>query len=364
MRILLVIDSLGLGGAENVVVNLADELTRRNHIVKIVHLADSIDVKPQQDNIELISLNIKLNSRRKTDIIKTYFKFRKIVKSFKPDVVHSHLFRANLLSRLLKLSYPSLKVICTEHSTKITDKRELIAYRLTDALSSINTNVSDAAVKSYIREGAVKQGNMVTVVNGVDTNNFYPDKEVRKSIRKELSVQNKKVILAVGRLAPPKDYSNLLNAISILKESQNNFTVLIVGDGELKESLLRLHEQLDLKDTVKFLGIRTDIKNLMQAADVYVMSSMWEGLPMVILEAMACEKMVVATDCGGIKDLVINNGIIVPIKNSQLLAKALEQALNMEESERLKLGFKARQHVLANYSLSYNVDSYLKLYSS
>lgn len=363
MRILLVIDTLGLGGAENVVVNLADELASRNHIVKIVYLSEPVLVKPRLNTIELIPLGIKINYKSKAEVVKGYLKLRNVVSKFKPDVIHSHLFRANLLCRLLKLTLPTIKVICTEHSTKIVNKKQLIAYRLTDRLSHINTNVSNEAVKSYVEAGAVGRGNMVTVVNGVDTTKFYFDQATRDKTRQKLNIKSRKLILAIGRLVTPKDYPNLLNAISILKNSRNDFTVNIVGDGELKVELFTLVRNLGLEDTVHFLGARTDIKDLMQAADVYVMSSLWEGLPMVILEAMACERMVVATDCGGIKDVVDGNGIIVPTMSSELLSQALNDALDMTEDERRNLGLKARQHVVDNYSLSYNVDSYLELYS-
>lgn len=360
MKILMLINSLDIGGAEKAVVSLSDELARRGHFVKIVYLSDPLLVKPENENIELVCLHLN----KKIDIFIAYYRLKKIVKDFNPDVVHSHLFPANLLSRLLKLSFSCPKIICTEHSSQISTKKQLIAYRLTDLLTDINTNVSDAAVLSYIEKGAVRKGNMVTVVNGVDTSKFYFDRSVRDTMRSDLLIRDKKVILAVGRLSTPKDYPNLIYAISILKMYRDDFIVLIAGDGPLKEDLINLIKDLSLEDSIRLLGVRNDIKNLMQASDVYVMSSRWEGLPMVLLEAMACERMVVATDCGGIKDLIHDIGTIVPIKDSEALAKALNAALQMSERQRSIIGCRAREHVVRNYSLQSNVEQYLDLYYS
>lgn len=360
MKVLILINALGVGGAETAVVNLADELIRKGHIVKIVCLSEPILVRPKSNNIELTSLNVESN----TDLFKAYFKLRDIVNTFKPHVVHSHLFRANFLARLLKFSLSSPKIICTEHSTSVTSYKRVIAYRLTDALADMNTNVSDAAVECYIKEGAVRKGNMITVKNGVNLSEYCFDEIIRKKTRKALLVQEKKVILAVGRLSPEKDYPNLINAISILNKSRDDFIVFIVGDGSLRENLFSITRSLSLDNVIKFLGSRNDVKNLMQAADVYVMSSLWEGLPMVLLEAMACERTIVATDCGGNRDLVGENGFIVPTQDPERLALAIEEALNMQENERLALGNKSRKHIEENYSLSYNADNYLKLYLS
>ncbi|WP_201545922.1 glycosyltransferase [Psychrobacter sp. H7-1] len=360
MKILIVINSLGIGGAESVVINLADKLSEMNHEVKIVYLSDIILIKPRNQNIELISLETNKNK----DILLAYLKLKNVVNNFKPDVVHSHLFKANILSRLLKFSRNPPKIICTEHSTKVGGLRNLIGYRLTNSLADINTNVSDVAVESYIRKGVVSKGSMITIENGVDTSKFIFNPTIRKNIRDELSVSNKKIILAVGRLDTPKDYPNLLKAISILKKNRDDFTVFIVGDGPLKSSLMKLSNELGLKETIKFLGSRTNVKDLIQAADVYVMSSMWEGLPMVILEAMACERMVVATDCGGIKNLVGQNGLVVPTRNPSLLGSALETALDMSNEQRIRTGIRARQYIVDNYSLDHKAKAYLKLYSS
>lgn len=359
MKVLLVITGLAMGGAEHVVVNLADALAARGHQVKIAYLTGEALVLPKNKSIEVVAIGMQ----GKAGFLSAYFKLRKLVKNFKPDVVHSHMVHANLISRLLRLTVKIPKLICTAHSNNEGGKLRMLAYRMTDKLASISTNVSHDAVDEFIAKGAVKQGRMLAIPNGIDVNIFSYDSHARDVIRNELSINNKKMILAVGRLDIAKDYPNLLQAIQLLAQQRDDFKVFIVGDGPLKAELSLLVKKLKIDGFVEFLGIRRDVKALMSATDIYAMSSAWEGLPMVILEAMACERLIVATDCGGVSEAIGSNGFLVQPKNSTLLADSLGSALSLSELERSEIGAAARQRVVDRFSLDANVDSFLRLYA-
>lgn len=358
MKVLYVITSLTMGGAENVVTNLADAIVARGHEVKIAYLTGEASVLPSNPNVEVISLGINDNK----DFLQGYIKLRALVKRMRPDVVHSHMFHSNLLARLLRLTIKIPKVICTSHSTDEGGQLRMFAYRLTDKLANISTNVSQEAVDSLISKTSIAKHRMISVPNGIDTAKFTFDNSARILKRNELKVEDAKVILAVGRMHEAKDYPNLLNAIASLKTLRQDFIVLIAGDGPLREEIVLLVESLGLTDFVRFLGIQYDIQALMSAADVYVMSSAWEGLPIVILEAMACERVVVATDCGGVNEVVGSQGFIVEPGNSEALASELNRSLDLNAVERSKLGATARQRIIDNFSLEANVEAYLELY--
>jgi glycosyltransferase involved in cell wall biosynthesis len=360
MRVLLVITGLGMGGAEHVVVNLADELFLRGHQVKIAYLTGDALVLPRNSDIKVISIGMKSSK----DFFKAYIKLRVLIKKVNPDVVHSHMFHANLLSRLLGLTTKAVTIISSSHSTNEGGILRMLAYRITDRFATLSTNVSQKAVDSLIEKGAVKPGRMVSVVNGIDTNQFFLDIDARKSKRDELNIANKKIVLAVGRLSEAKDYPNLLNAILILKKERQDFKFLIAGDGPLKEELISLANKLYINDFVEFLGIRRDIPSLMSASDLFVLSSSWEGFGLVVAEAMACERVVVATDCGGVSEVVGSEGFLVEPQNSTLLAKKLNKALDLSDDERADIGASARRRIINNFSLEANVDAYLKLYSA
>ncbi|MBU1297374.1 MAG: glycosyltransferase [Gammaproteobacteria bacterium] len=359
MKILIVITGLGMGGAEHVVVNLADSLSARGYSVKIVYLTGEAVVLPKNTDIEIFSVGMKsINS-----FFFAYFKLYKIIKKFKPDVVHGHMFHANLITRLLRLSVKIPKLISTAHSNNEGGKLRMLAYRLTNNLADGFTNVSQDAVDTFVRRGAAPQGRMQSVVNGIDLNRFSFDPEVRIIKRTELNC-HKNIILAVGRLDTPKDYPNLLNAIKILSEKRNDFKVLIAGDGRLKEMLEMMAINLNIANFVNFIGVRHDVHELMSAADIFVLSSSWEGFGLVVAEAMACERIVVATDCGGVREVVDTCGFLVPPENSLLLARSLGNALDLSYTDRSKHGILARQRIIDKFSLDSNINSFIKMYTS
>lgn len=358
MKILLVITGLGMGGAEHVVVNLADTLVSRGNQVKIAYLTGEPVVLPTNPNVEVFSVGFSSPK----DLLKACFRLRALVKKFCPDVVHSHMFHANLVSRLLRLTLSFPRLISTAHNTNEGGKLRMLAYRLTDYLADISTNVTDEAVAAFIQKGAVKPGRMLSVTNGIDINKFHfdPAKSIEKRV--ELGVNNEKVILAVGRLNEQKDYANLLNAVALLKQKRQDFKVFIVGDGPLKTELLELVANLDIGSYIEFLGIQRDVPELMAACDIFVLSSAWEGFGLVVAEAMACERFVVATDCGGVAEVVGTCGVLVEPKNHIKLALKLGESLELSNSEKVDLGAKARLRIKEKFSLEVNVDAYSKLY--
>ena len=188
MKNLLVITGLGMGGAEHVVVNLADALVVRGHHVKIAYLTGDALVFPNNANIEVVSIGMK--GKGVKDFFKAYIKLRVLIKGFKPDVVHSHMIHANLLSRLVRLTAKVPKLVCTAHNTNEGGRLRMLAYRLTDKLANISTNVSEEAVEAFIKAGAVKSGRMVSVTNGIDTNRFVFDTKARDEKRIELNIDN------------------------------------------------------------------------------------------------------------------------------------------------------------------------------
>lgn len=347
-----------MGGAEHVVVNLADTLVARGHEVRIAYLTGEALVLPKDKSIEVIAIGMK----GKAGFLSAYFKLRALVKAFQPDVVHSHMVHANLISRLLRLTVKIPKLVCTAHNTNEGGQLRMLAYRITDKLADISTNVSEEAVAEFVRQGAVKAGRMIAVPNGIDTNKFSFNSAVRDTIRKELGAGDKNILLAVGRLDIQKDYPNLLQATFLLKEQRQDFKLFIVGDGPLRAELTQRVKELGLTEYVEFLGIRRDVSALMSATDLFVLPSAWEGFGLVVAEAMACERVVVATDCGGVKEVVGDAGFTVPTGDSDALASSINMVLGMSPADRLQLGINARGRIVQEYSLSKNVDFFLSIY--
>ncbi|EIE9665174.1 glycosyltransferase [Vibrio cholerae] len=360
MKITLLITGLGMGGAETQVCSLIDQLASRGHTILLLSLTGESVNKPKHPSVKLVELNM-----RKTPLgfVKAYWQAINILRQFQPDVVHSHMVHANIFARLLRVVAPISRLVCTAHSNNEGGKARMMAYRLTDSWCDLTTNVSQEAVEAFITQKAAKPGRIVALHNGIDLAKFAFNPVARERCRAELGLNtNQTLLLSVGRLTEAKDYPNLLHAFAQLVKSQPSIRLAIIGQGELATQIEQMIEQLELASHVHLLGLRFDVADWMSAADCFVLSSAWEGFGLVVAEAMACERPVVATDCGGVREVVGDYGYLVPPRNSEKLAEALEQAIALSPQERVTLGNNARNYIESHYSLSAITEQWLKYY--
>lgn len=364
MRILFLITGLGGGGAEKVVADLADQMVKDGHQVKIAYLKGEVVVRPKNTQIELVYLGLEHLS----SILSAYKHYHVLINSFQPDVVHAHMVHANIFARLSRIFKTVPKLVCTAHSNNEGGKLRMLAYRYTHKLADVTTNVSTAASDHFVRLGAVPEGGIATIYNGIDLDRFQKTKEIDPHLRDQLGISpQQKMILAVGRFHEAKDYPNLIQSIKILKSQLNYETMpklFIAGDGEQREQIEQLIADLDLQSDIHLLGRRQDIEALLGISDFFVLSSKYEGLPTVVIEAMACETFVIATDCGGSAEIVGDTGILVATENSLALAQALQTALTMNQDEINENNRQARRRVEALFSLDRSVQKWLEVYES
>lgn len=358
----MVITGLGMGGAERVVCDLADKMYEKGYIVNIAYLTGEVLTRPVHKEIELIKINLD----SLLTLPKAYIRLLLLIKSYRPDVIHSHMVHANLLSRLVKLIIPKGKLISTAHSSNEGGRGRMLIYRATHNLADSTTNVSKEAALAFEKMRAVPHNGMRTIYNGIDLNKFNYSPNARAIINKELSLkEDYKIILAVGRFSEAKDYPNLLKSISILKtQATYPFKLIIAGDGELRSLIEHEIENLGLDEEVVLLGRRNDISKLMSAADLFVLSSKYEGFGLVVAEAMACECLVVVTDCGGVAEVLNNSDFLVPPCNSIALANKINYSLKMDEAIKKKNICKNIKYVQKNFSLDIIVDEWIELYNA
>lgn len=362
MKVLLVITGLGVGGAEKQVCDLADTYSTFGHDVTILSMHGELLLKPQSTSVEVLSLRME---KSLLGVASTYLKIKKIIKSFAPDIVHSHMVHANILMRLVRVTTPIKRLICTAHSSNEGGRLRMLAYKLTQKQGDLLTNVSEEAVEAFIDKGACSSDRIIALHNGIDLNKYRFNKETRFAYRSEIGVnEDETLLLSVGRLTEAKDYPNLLNAFSSLLLTERKVKLAIIGDGDKRQELKILAEELGIEDKVNFIGLSHQVPQWMSAADIFVLSSAWEGFGLVVAEAMAAERVIVATDCGGVGEVVSKYGFLVPPRDSQALSGAIKQALDMSEDEKQTLGAKAREHVEQHYSLIAISKKWLNLYQS
>jgi glycosyltransferase involved in cell wall biosynthesis len=170
--------------------------------------------------------------------------------------------------------------------------------------------------------------------------------------------------LTAGRIAPAKDYPNLLRAFARVRAARADARLWIAGEASGREfsKVRSLAAELGLDDSVRWLGLRRDLPALLDAADGFVLASAWEGMPLALGEAMAMEKPVVATDVGGVRELVGDAGAIVPPKDSEALADAMLDQMQSSPEDRRALGRAARVRIQGNFSMDAKADEWEALY--
>ena len=359
--ICFLVPSLDYGGAQTQVVNLAAHLKRRQWDVKLVSMMPprAFVEKLQAQGVEVVSLDMQQG----VPDPRALFKLVSLLRRWQPDIVHSHMVHANLLGRIARIFTPRVVLISTAHNIDEGGRAREIAYRITDRLASITTNVSQAAVDRYIEVGAAPRDRIRFIPNGVDTAAFSPDDEGQLALREQLGVADDEFVwLAIGRLEEAKDYPNMLQAFAAAKHEKAK--LMIAGRGPLDESLKELAKQLGLDEQVRFLGVRDDIPRLMNAADAYLMSSAWEGMPIVLLEAASTGLPIVTTDVGGNREVVLDgvSGFLVESGDSASLADRMQRVMEMPLNDRKRMGDEGRKHIEKNYGLESVVDIWEDLF--
>jgi glycosyltransferase involved in cell wall biosynthesis len=363
MRILFLSTSMGMGGADSQLLSAAHGMRSRGHEVRIVSLTQlgPMGLEAQRAGIPTESLDM----RRGVPDPRGLVRLVRLVRAWRPDVLHSHMVHANLMARALRLITPVPVMVSTIHNIYEGGRLRMAAYRLTNALVDHVTIVSQAAADRFVRERIVPESLLTVIPNGVDTEQFRRiPREVGHSLRHSLGLEGEFVWLAVGRFEIAKDYPNMLHGFARVRERFPHAILLLVGRGSLQSETERLAQSLGLGNGVRFLGVRDDVVQVMSAADGYVMSSAWEGMPMVLLEAAAAGLPIVTTRVGGNHEVVRygESGFVVPPRDHEALGRAMLLLMELSETERRSMGDRGREIIRAHYGLNRVVERWEELY--
>lgn len=267
----------------------------------------------------------------------------------RPQVLCTFMFHANILGAILGRLAGVPVVVASIRNERFgprwRESLEAVAQRLCDV-----TVVNSERVAASLRaRGIVPSDRCRVIPNAVDLARFHPpDAPTRESTRQRLGVPPTTFLwLAVGSLYPQKDHESLLRATARLCERYPSLRIAIAGDGPLRKPLARLSREISVEDNVHWLGVRTDVPDLLGASDAFVLSSRWEGSPNAVLEALAGGVPVVATDVGGVRELVEDggSGFVIPAGDVDALASAMERVMNLPRQDREQMGRRGREWV-------------------
>ena len=291
-----------------------------------------------------------------------WIRFNRWLRRESPDVVHAHLPHAAWLARWSRLAAPVRVVVDTLHSSSTGTLGRRLGYRWSGWLPDRVIAVSRAVAEAHRSAAMAGEDKLTVLPNGVDVGAWRPDAAIRIAVRRELGLHEEFLWFAAGRLDPVKDYPTLLRA---MVEVPGHARLVIAGSGPAQTELLRLSAQLGLERRVRFLGFELDVRRWMQAADGFVLSSRWEGLPMGLLEAAACALPAVATDVPGTREVIADGqtGSLAPAGNATALGAAMARLMRTPAEEREAMGERARQRVIERFSLELVLDRWEALYA-
>jgi glycosyltransferase involved in cell wall biosynthesis len=336
MKVIHIITALTKGGAETHLYDLIREQVKNGYQIKVIflHGSDYWQKPLEQLNVEVFPLRIK--SYYNLFFEKT---LKKVIESFGPDLVHSHLGPGELYG-YLGVRGTDVPFVISKHNRKrfapipFGEKVMQFISRRADNVIAISNSVKETFGERGIDIGKIR---VVYYALRMDQfANLTEEDSVR--LRREWGVADGEIVFGfVGRLVPEKSINTLLTAYSIYrKNATKNSHLIIAGDGELKEPLVKL--SAELKVNARFLGFRSDIPQLMKAYDVFVLSSVTEGFGLVLLEAMAARTAIITTSVGAIPEVVDQSAIMVKSEDPEAMAAAMTRM----EDEQVRRDFEER----------------------
>lgn len=372
MKILYLIINGEITGGNIICLRIIEECLKNNHKV----IVNSPTEGKFTDLLKEKGIKVYNIDTRRIFQLGNAIKLAYIIKKEGIDLIHSHTPLAGTVLSRLAGGIAGVSVVNHAHLPDFMNPNPLVrGYKfLLNWITSRLFCAKVIAVSKFVKREIIKQGivanKIVTVYNGIDLENIGYDKNTTNKIRDEFGIkQNQRIIGSVGRLGDDKGQHILIKAAQgVIKHYPHTVFVLVGEDlarsGEYRKTLEELASDLGLKQQIIFTGYRSDILDLMNAFDIFVLSSTFtEGLPVVILEAMIAKKPVIATTVGGTQEIVIHGqtGTLVPPQDSDKLAQAIIYHLENPQISK-KMGEKGYERVRQYFSLSQMTDKIIDIY--
>jgi len=358
--ILLVIDDASIGGGQQHVLALAERLTGQGATVAVACEASGYLV----DELQRRSIAHHALRQPERPSLRALADAARVVRASGARLVHTHGGTAGFYGRLAARRVGDVRNVHTYHGIhylhqKSARKRYLhravdrFLLRWTDEVICVAKSDRDLALK----EGLALPDHVSVIYNGIDLSRFEPR-------GREGRTDSRFIVGTVGRLHEQKGHVHLLETAALVRRVHPQVRFRIIGDGPLRQQLEAKARMRGVDDIVEFLGTRGDVPAQLRQFDLFVLPSLWEGLPYVLLEAMATGLPVVATDVDGVREVIADRteGVLVPSGNAQALATAVVE-LATDTARRADLGARGAQAVRQRFSLEAMIEQTMAVYS-
>lgn len=350
-RVLHLITRLPIGGAERLMSDVVRSLDANRYQSLVCCIQDGGPIADEiaAAGFPVFKLGLMNNGGFDRRVVPA---LRRLIRDEGIDLIHSHLYHANFYGRIAA-RLERRPAIASIHNAYTRRKwhRHLINWWL-GCYSEAVIAVSEEVRRDIVAYDHVPAGKVVVLQNGIDASRVESHLS-REAAKVRLGYTSDEILIGcVGRLEEQKGHTFLLRAMADLRAGYPKLRLAIAGDGRKKEELVALSAALDIGGIVRFLGARDDIADVLSAFDLYVMPSLWEGLSLAMLEAMAAGRAVIISDVGGAGEVLGDNeyGIRVAPGNVGALVGAIHSVLD-SPSYRQSLERKAKQRVLSHYTV-------------
>jgi glycosyltransferase involved in cell wall biosynthesis len=359
-KILFILSSGKLSGGEKVALDIANGL--KDDFNFIFYLPE----EPQKEFLEYLS-DFEVYFTKDKSIFKISRNLKEIINKKNPDIVVCHGTRSSIyLKKLLFSLKKNFTFIYVLHGIHFIRRKfplnyiflfwEIFTNRIfVDRLVCVGEDDFNLAKKLKL----INENKLTLIENGIDISGYQ--NIYYGFLKEKFNLNNKKVLITICRLHYQKDVKTLIKAINLLREK--NLILFIIGDGPDRKELEKLVNDLNLNDKIKFLGFQKKVREILKDADIFILSTRWEGLPIVILEAWASKVPVIASNVYGIKSLIESwkNGLLFEFNNEKDLAEKIKILIkNKELKEKLVNGGYLK--IKTEYNLSKMIKRYEKLF--
>ena len=323
--------------------------------------------RPYVSNIYIVQMIREVKVKKD---VKSIIKVRKILKQIKPDIVYMHSSKAGAIGRIALAFNFKARILYNAHgwyfNAQISDKKKK-TFALIEKILAIKTdkiiNISKSEYESALKYKIAPKRKMCIIENGIDFTKFENNDTYREETRKKYNIKDNEIVIGVvRRLSEQKDPMTMIKAFELVHKENKNTKLMYVGSGELEEEVKQYAKEKNILDKVIITGWVSNVEQYIPSFDIAVLPSKWEGFGLVLIEYMACDKPIIATNVGGIKDIIENekNGLLVGRESEKQLQEAIRKYI--KDKSLIKCNIMANKEYKEKYEIGKLISKHIEIF--